>query len=241
MTIKRPGKFSITDRALELAKFKKGSRILDIGCGEGDTVNHLNNMGMKAEGIDMNLESIRLATEKYPGIDVKFGDGGFLDDYMSYTFDGITMECSLSMINQPDEALHEAYCVMKKGGRLIITDLYEINPDPNQVKAVAIEAARQAKIPHQEGDCDEGTTMRFVNFRYEGAFYKEPLIKMLEEEIGFRVMAFEDRTEDLNNYVAQTLMDEGSLDGLCTNLKWEIDGKKRKIGYFLLVAQKPIM
>ena len=67
------------------------------------------------------------------------------------------------------------------------------------------------------------------------------MIKMLEEEIGFRVMAFEDRTEDLNNYVAQTLMDEGSLDGLCTNLKWEIDGKKRKIGYFLIVAQKPIM
>lgn len=241
MALKRPGEFKITDRALEIAGYKKGSRILDIGCGEGDTVNHLNNMGMRAEGIDMNLEAVRIAKERYPEIDVKLADGSFLDEYMSFTFDGISFECSLSMINQPDEALHEAYCVMKKGGRLIITDLYEIDPDPKQVKAVEIEAARQARIPHEEGECDEGTVMRFVNFRYEGAFYKEPLIKMVEEEIGFNVMAFEDRTADLDNYVAQTLMDEGTLDSLCTNLKWKINGKKRKIGYFILVAQKPIV
>lgn len=241
MALKRPGEFNITDRALEIADYKKGSRILDIGCGEGDTVNHLNELGMEAEGIDMNLESIRIAGERYPGINVRFADGSFLDEYMSFTFDGVTFECSLSMINQPDEALHEAYCVMKKGGRLIITDLYEIDPDPQQVKAVEIEAARQARIPHQEGDCDEGTVMRFVNFRYEGAFYKDALIKMMEEEIGYKVIAFEDRTQDLDNYVAQTLMDEGSLEHLCTNLKWEIDGKKRKIGYFILVAQKPIV
>lgn len=241
MTIARPGEFAITDRALEIANYKMGSRILDIGCGEGDTVNHLNKLGLKAEGIEMNLSKISTAKEKYPGIDVKFGDGSFLDEYMSFTFDGITMECSLSMINQPDEALHEAYCVMKKGGRLIITDVYEIDPDPKQVKAVGIEAARRAKIPHVEGECDEGTVMRYVDFRFEGAFYREPLIRMIENEIGMKVLAFEDRTPDLENYVAQTLMDDGSLEGLCTNLKTEVGGKKRKIGYFLLVAQKPIV
>ena len=241
MSIKRPGDFTITDRCLEIAKFKEGSRILDIGCGEGDSVNYFNAKALKAEGIDMNLSSISTAKEKYPGINVKFGDGSFLDEYSSYTFDGITMECSLSLINQPDEALHEAYCVMKKGGRLIITDVYEIDPDPAQLKAVAIEAARQARIPHVEGECDDGTSMRFVNFRLEGAFYKEPLLRMIEDEIGFRVMKFEDRTEDLNNYIAQTLMDSGSLDGLCTDVKLEVNGKKRKIGYFLLVAQKPVL
>lgn len=241
MTIARPGEFNITDRALEIANYKTGSRILDIGCGEGDTVDYFNRLGLKAEGIDMNLVKISEGKKKFPGIDIKFGDGSFLDDYMSYTFDGITMECTLSVINQPDEALHEAYCVMKKGGRIIITDLYEIDPDPKQVKAVEIEAARQARIPHQEGECDEGTVMRYVNFRYEGAFYREPLIRMLEDEIGFKVLAFEDRTPDLENYVAQKLMDEGSLDGLCTDVKTEVNGVKRKIGYFILVAQKPVL
>lgn len=241
MTIARPGGFAITERALELADYKKGSRILDIGCGEGDTVDFLNREGFSAEGIDMNLAKIDDAKKKFPGINVRFGDGSFLEDYMSYTFDGIMMECSLSMINQPDEALHEAYCVMKKGGRLIITDVYEKDPDPQQVKAIEIEAARQARMPHEEGECDDGTSMRYVNFRFEGAFYREPLIRMLEDEIGMKVLAFEDRTADLESYVAQTIMNEGGLDSLCTNLKTEVNGRKRRIGYFLLVAQKPVI
>lgn len=241
MAIARPGEFTITKRALEIADFKKESRILDIGCGEGDTVNFLDSKGFKTEGIEMNLAKISEAKEKFPGIEVKYGDGSILDGYMSYTFDGITMECSLSLINQPDEALHEAYCVMKKGGRLIVTDVYEIDPDPMQVKAVAAEAARQAKIPHKRGECDDGTAMRYVDFRFGGAFFKEPFIRMLEDEIGMKVLAFEDRTPDLENYVAQAIMDTGSIDGLCTGLKTEINGRKRKIGYFLCVAQKPVI
>ena len=241
MTIERPGGFDITDRALEIANFKTGSRILDMGCGEGDTVNHLNEMGLKAEGIDINLAKIDAAKKKYPDINVKFGDGGFLDDYMSYTFDGVMMECSLSVLPQPDEALHEAYCVLKKGGRLIITDLYEKDPDPAQMKAVAIEADRQSRIPHQEGDCEAGTVTHFTDFCFEGAFYKEPLIRMIEDELGMRVMAFEDRSVDLDSYVAETLMNDGKLEDLCTCVKTEVGGKKRKIGYFILVAQKSVM
>ena len=227
MAVARPGGFEVTDKALEKANYKMGSRILDIGCGEGDTVNYLNNMGLKAEGIDINLVKIETAKTQFPGIDVKFGDGGILEDYMSYTFDGILMECSLSVMPQPDETLHEVYCVLKRGGRLIITDYYEIDPDPQQVKAVAIEAARQARIPHSEGDCESGTVSHFTNFCFEGAFYREPLIRMLEEELGMRVMVFEDRTND--------------MDGIYTNVRTEVGGKSRKIGYFLLVAQKPVM
>ena len=207
--------FDKTDRGLAIAGFKEGSRILDIGCGGGETVNYLNEQGLKAEGIDINLSKISEAKANYPGIDVKFGDGSFLDNYMSFTFDGIIMEDSLSSINQPDEALHEAYCVMKKGGRLVITDVYEKDPDPKQIKAVGIEAARRAMIPHKEGECDEGTTERLVDFRFKGAFFKGPLIDQIEDEIGFRLVKFED------------LGDEETIDG-------------RKLGHFLLVAQKPI-
>ena len=227
MTISRPGGFEVTDSALEIAKYKTGSRILDVGCGEGDTVDYLNKMGLKAEGIDINLAKIDEAKKQFPGINVKFGDGGFLDDYMSYTFDGVMMENTLSVLPQPDEALHEAYCVLKRGGRLIITDFYEIDPDPQQMKAVAIEAARQARLPHNEGDCEEGTVSHFTDFCFEGAFYKEPLIRMIEDELGMRVMAFENTTADLKDFDA--------------NVKTEVGGKSRKIGYFILVAQKPIM
>lgn len=229
MTISRPGDFSITDRAIEKAKYKMGSRILDIGCGEGDTVDYLNRMGLKAEGIDINLAKIDDAKKIFPGIDVKFGDGGFLDDYMSYTFDGIISECTLSTMLQPDEALHEAYCVLKKGGRLIITDYYEKDPDPQQMKAVAIEAARQARLPHNEGDCDAGTPSHFTDFCFEGAFFKEPLIRMIENELGLHVLSFEDAGIEIG------------ADDIYTNVKTEANGKKRKLGYFILVAQKAIV
>ncbi len=244
MTIQRPGEFRITDAGLDLAGLPKGGRVLDVGCGEGDTVNHLNELGFRAEGIDLSLPKIASAKEMFPEIDVKYGDGEILDEYMSFTFDGITMECVLSLINMPDEALHEAYCVLKKGGKLIINDLYEINPDPQQVKAVAIEAARLARLSHEheheDGECEERGE-RLVPFRFGGAFFKDELIAQMEET-GFRVMAFEDRTMDLDNFVAQSVMDgeEDIMSGLCNNLQKEINGKKRRIGYFLLVVQKPV-
>ncbi|MGI6766488.1 MAG: DVU_1556 family methyltransferase [Lentihominibacter sp.] len=242
MTIQRPGEFRITDAGLGLAGLPEGGRVLDVGCGEGDTVNYLNEKGFKAEGIDLSLPKISAAKEKFPGIDVKYGDGEILDEYTSFTFDGITMECVLSLINLPDEALHEAYCVLKKGGKLIINDLYEINPDPLQVKAVAIEADRVSRLPHEheDGECEERGE-RPVPFRFGGVFFKEELIAQMEET-GFRVIAFEDRTVDLDSFVAQSVMDgkEDIMSGLCNNLQTEINGKKRRIGYFLLVVQKPI-
>lgn len=239
MAVFRPGEFTITDKATELAGLKKGDRVIDIGCGEGDTVAHLaEKFGFETEGIDMNLAMISEAKSKHPGINVKFGDGEFLDGYSSYTFDGVYMECVLSLINLPDEALHEAYCVLKKGGKLIISDMYEKDPDPKQLKAIKIEAERQSKIPHKEGDC-ENDQQRFVDFRFKGAFFKDPLIAQLKE-IGYRIVEFEDRSQDLDNYVAQAVMDGENVEDLCPNLETEVSGKKRKIGYFFLVAEKPL-
>lgn len=243
MAYLRPGGAELTDRGLELAGLRSGSRVLDIGCGDGDTVAYLKETkGMDAEGIDLNLEKIAAAKAKHPDIDVKFGDGEFLDDYMSYTFDGILMESSLSMINMPDEALHEARCVLKKGGKLVISDFYERDPDRGQMRAVRIEADRQSRIPHQEGDCED-RGLKFVNFRFEGAFYQEPLLRQLEET-GFQIIAFEDRSADLEEYLRRK-EEEGTgraaaLTEMNRHLRTESGGKPRDIGYFLLAAVKPI-
>lgn len=233
MAILRPGGKKLTDDALRMAGLREDGRILDVGCGEGDTVAQLTERGFEAEGIDMNLPRIAEAKELHPGIDVKFGDGEFLDSYMSYTFDGVLMESCLSLINMPDEALHEAYCVLKKGGKLMIADLYEKDPDEKQMRAVRIEADRQSRKPHQEGDCEE-RGLKFVDFRFEGAFYQQPLIRQLEET-GFHVIGFEDRSEDLEDYLK-----EHTLEDLSQYIKAEAGGKKRNIGYFLLACAKPL-
>ena len=234
MALLRPGGHALTDRGLELAGLRPGSRILDIGCGEGDTVAYLQEeKGMQAEGIDMNLVRISRGKELHPGINVSFGDGEFLDNYMSYTFDGILMESSLSLINMPDEALHEAWCVLKKGGKLIISDLYEKDPDRKQMQAVRIEAERQSRMPHKEGDCED-RGLKYVSFRFEGAFYQRPLIRQLEET-GFQIIAVEDHTPELEEWLNQQ-----SLSQLNQYLKTEIGGLKRNIGYCQIVAAKPL-
>ena len=101
------------------------------------------------------------------------------------------------------------------------------------MRAVRIEADRQSRIPHKEGDCEE-RSLKFVDFRFEGAFYRDALIRQLEE-IGYQVSAFEDRSEDLKGY------SEEDLTSLNSYLKTEAGGKKRDIGYFLLIAVKPVL
>jgi len=242
MSILRPGEFRITDRAMELCAFQKGAAILDIGCGEGDVIQHLEEKyGYTMSGIDLNLEMVRKAKELNPNAAIKYGDGEFLEDFFSFSFDCVLLECVLSMVNMPDEALHEAYCVLKKGGKLCISDMYIKDPEPELLVALDIEAKRQQSTPHKEGSCDdcaEDHENRAVNFRLAGRFVEEPLKKQLIE-IGYTNLHWEDCSVELDNFVAQTLMDCGSLDGCC--IAKDFDPKdKHKTGYFLLVAEKPL-
>lgn len=238
MAIYRPGKFDITDAAMKIWDLPEKSKVLEVGCAEGDCTQYLTDeYGFEVDGIDLNLDMVTKAQEAHPDLKIKYGDGENLADYMSFTFDGVIMECVLSLINLPDEALHEAYCVLKKGGKLFVSDLYMIDPEPELLKSVAIEAARQAKIPHEEGSCDsDENKMRFVNFRFKGRFFEIPLIRMLKE-VGFTNIKFEDRTDDLQIYVAKKILKDGkkSLD-TCVDL---VNDKDIKTGYFMLTAEKP--
>jgi ubiquinone/menaquinone biosynthesis C-methylase UbiE len=236
--------FTTTDRALELAKVQKGSRILDIGCGDGDVVAYLaEKCGMEAEGIDINLEKVSAAKEKHPGINVKFGDGEFLDDYSSFTFDCIFMQDVLALIKLPDEALHEAYCVLKKGGRLIIIDDCFMNPDPKQLRALHIEAERLSRRPRKEGDCAD-LQDRFVDFRLKQTLFTEPLTKQIKD-LGYKLTAFE-TSETTAFEAAEEPADSGTSAKQKLSAGPEADsaaGKKQtegKTGRFLLVAEKPL-
>ncbi|MEG0156059.1 MAG: methyltransferase domain-containing protein [Anaerovoracaceae bacterium] len=234
MSIFRPGEFNITEKAMELCAFKEGARLLEIGSGEGDTGAHLmKKYGVTVEGLELDLEKIRISKEKHPEVSVKYGDGEFLEDFSSFSMDGVIMECVLSLINLPDEALHEAYCVLKKGGKLFISDLYIKNPDEKQIQAAKIEAERMAKIPHESNscseDCAEEHKKRAVNFRIGTSFLKDPLIEYLEE-VGFQVEFWEDRSADLDTFVAERILNGESLEGCKA---------EKGTGYFMLIAKKP--
>jgi len=230
----RPGAFTITDRAMDIFDLPKGSKILEVGCGEGDTTERLEkHFGFDVSAIDMSMEMVRIAKERGLAANILLGDGEFLDEFSSHTFDGVVMECVLSLINLPDEALHESYCVLKKGGKLFISDLYLKKPEPGLLRSLDIEAQRLAKKPHDESscsdDCADDHKKRLVNFRSGEVLLLEPLRKTLED-MGFQIIVEEDYSSELGSYLAESI-----LNGQ-TNLSKE--PLPKDTGYFLLVAEK---
>ncbi len=243
MSCLRPGEFKITEKAMNIWKLPKGAKVLDIGCGTGETMEYLEKeYGFQCSGIDLSMARIKEGKTRNPNLKMEYGDGEFLDSFSSYSFDGVLMECTLSLVNLPEEALHEAYCVLKKGGKLFLSDLYIKDPDPGFVKALAIEAERQSRKPHKEGDCDDACAdehkNRPVSFRSDGRFLIEPLVETLTE-IGYRNIVVEDCSPELDSFVAETLMNEGTLeDCLCDAALHPKD--KFKTGYFMITVEKPI-
>ncbi len=233
MSIKRPGGLELTDYAVQLCKFQEGARILDIGCGEGDACMHLQEKyGFQITGIDTSPVVIEEGLKRHPGLDLRVGDGEFLEDFPSASFDGVMMECVLSLTNLPEEALHEAYCVLKKGGKLILTDLYRKDADQGLITAAKINADRSNQRPKHHGECDETRKERPSEYRVSNLLLIQPLSDEMER-MGFSIHAWEDRSADLASYAAEIIMEKGSLEGAICR-----EARNKHTGYFLMLATK---
>lgn len=236
----KPGEFRLTDKAMEQWGLPEGSAVLDIGCGRGETVEYLaSRYGFIASGIDLSDELIKEGLSRNPELAIKKGDGEFLEEYPSYSFDGVLMECVLSVTDKPDEVLHEAYCVLKKGGKLFVSDLYVKDPNPSLLAEAVREAEEAAKTPHDHGECSISCAVdhqkRSVGFRTKGRFLMEPLLAELAE-IGYANLRWEDCSLELDNYVAEKLLANGTLKGcLCEDALIPME---EKTGYFVLTAEK---
>ncbi len=99
---------------IELAFLDKGSKWLDMGAGDGSTVSVLRSLGYEAEGIDLVPR----------GENVLAGD--FLHTcYENGSFDGIISQCSLYVSGNVPVALQEASRLLRKGGKLVFSDVTE--------------------------------------------------------------------------------------------------------------------
>lgn len=245
MGVIRPGGFELTKEAIEKAGIKKGSKILDIGCGEGDTADFLTReMGMDVTGIDKSKDMIEKANAKYPDLKLQFGEADFLE-FSSFEFDAVLMECVFSVAYLKTEVLHEIYCVLKKGGKLIITDLYNKNPDPEAVKKAVDEWETALSTPKVEGEC--GDKKIPPEFMLNGAFIKDELVKGAKET-ELELELWEDKSDALATFVAEKIMDYGSMDKYFEEVVPPEETKdcfcrasdnNKDLGYFLLVLKKP--
>ena len=99
---------------IELAFLDSPSKWLDMGAGDGSTVRLLRSLGYEAEGIDLAPR----------GEDVL--SGNFLcTSYENGCFDGVISQCSFYVSGDVPGALAEAGRLLRKGGKLVFSDVTE--------------------------------------------------------------------------------------------------------------------
>jgi arsenite methyltransferase len=210
-----PGGLEITLRAIALSGLEHGARILDLGCGSGESIHLLQSRGFDAIGVDE-------ARRSFPG---GAGETGLFVEacaeelpFADSSFDGVLAECSLSVMRNPQKALVECARVLRPDGQLMISDLYARNPGK-------IEAVRRLK-----GSCVSAMLVR------------EELDPMLQEA-GFSAQCFEDHSRALREAAARFILDHESMEELWQSGAHTADArtimsamKQVRAGYFLLVA-----
>ena len=96
----------------ELSFLPAGSRWLDMGAGDGETVRLLKELGNRAMGID--LEPRGNDVEPMDFLHTSFEDG---------SFDGIISQCAFYVSGDVPGALKEAGRILRKGGKLVFSDV----------------------------------------------------------------------------------------------------------------------
>lgn len=203
----RPGGLELTRHALSFSQLGPKTRLLDIGCGNGESLAMIcAEYGCQVAAIEPDANRYRQALAANPGVEITQAMAEQLP-FAAASFDIVLAECSFSLFEQPDKALAEIHRVLLPGGKLLITDTY----------------ARGAR-----GVCGEG----MVRHLYSVGQFRGMLT-----EAGFSVLHGEDCGEILKTMLAQMILDDGKEEAYRRLGLDRCAFKQAQAGYLLLVAQ----
>lgn len=217
----RPGGFQLTMKALEYGNFYSKSKLLDLGCGMGATVDFIQqHYDYACSGLDASPLLVEKGKKKYGSLNLIEGKAEALP-FSTASFDGVLMECSFSLMESKEKVLQEVHRTLKPQGCLMLTDMYQ----------------RQQELMAVDGNAGiESCLMSPMRLK--------DLDHMLQNN-GFNVELMEDETHHLHSMVASMIMTFGSAADFWKMIThqpvddhWTPCNSKVNMGYFLCVARK---
>lgn len=103
---------------LALQNIKNGQRVLEIGCGVGDFVSRMLDVGISAEGIELNFEAVKAAHSRgLPVHELNLADAAI---QFSGTYDVVCSFQVLEHVPNPFDFVFWSCDLLKPGGKLIL-------------------------------------------------------------------------------------------------------------------------
>jgi SAM-dependent methyltransferase len=195
-----PGGAMLMEAAIGSLNLSKGSRVLDIGCGAGDTIARLaDTHGYDCVGIDKSADLIQAGKEGRPWLDLRTGDASLPGAVEPSGFDAVLIECVLSVSEAPSELLRAAARAAKPGGYILISDLCERKEAEDATSASETEEPSPCLISAAPSVTDKGLVS------IEG-------LTATLQSMGISPISLEDRSRYLDAFAAEIIFEHGSFD-----------------------------
>jgi len=165
-----PGGVEATERLLDRADVGAGTRLLDVGCGAGESLAVARDRGATAVGVDETPRTGDAVAAEMT--DLPVADGAV---------DVVLAECVLCLSADYPEALAEARRVLRPGGRLAFSDVV-VDGEVPDVPATMAEALCLAGHRNRSAVLGNIETAGFDIERTRG--HREDLLAMRDELAG---------------------------------------------------------
>ena len=103
----------------------KNAKVLDIGFGDGEFIQHLDKKIKSVYGYDVNKKSALEFQKKNPSVNIKFGKVGSKLPYKDAFFDAVFLLHVLEHVDDEDVITQEIYRVIKNKGALYLASPYK--------------------------------------------------------------------------------------------------------------------